>query len=93
RIGQEEQSRSVTTETTNPDGSVRRETIEQGRSIYSEKSGNQLMEPLQAQRKVVEQEVRQPDGTTVVQRQVFHRDVNGDWTPETFSTKGADQQH
>jgi hypothetical protein len=93
RIGLEEQSRSTTTETTGPDGSVRRETIEQGRSIYSEKSGNQLMEPLVAQRKVVEQEVRKPDGTTVVQREVYHRDVNGDWTPETFSTKGADQQN
>jgi len=93
RLGAEEQSRSTTTETTGPDGSVRRETIEQGRSLYSEKSGNQQMEPLVAQRKVVEQEVRKPDGTTVVERQVFHRDVNGDWTPETFSTKGADQQN
>ena len=93
RTGAEEQSRTVTTETTGPDGSVRRETIEQGRSMYSEKSGNQLMEPLVAQRKIVEQEVRKPDGTTVVQREVFHRDVNGDWKPETFSTKGADQKN
>ena len=91
RLGMEEKSRSITTETTAPDGSVRRETIEQGRSMYSEKSGNQMLEPLVAQRKVVEQEVRKPDGTTVVQREVFHRDVNGDWKPETFSTKGADQ--
>ena len=90
RLGMEEKSRSITTETTGPDGSVRRETIEQGRSMYSGKSGNQMLEPLVGQRKVVEQEVRKPDGTTVVQREVFHRDVNGDWKPETFSTKGAD---
>lgn len=91
RIGWEEKSRSTTTETTAPDGSVRRETIEQARSIYSEKSGNQLMEPLVPQRKIVEQEVRKPDGTTVLQRDVFRRDVNGDWKPESFSTKGADK--
>ncbi len=49
------------------------------------------MEPLVPQRKIVEQEVRQPDGTTVLQRDVFHRDVNGDWKPESFSTKEADK--
>lgn len=91
RTGWEEESRSTTTETTAPDGSVRREIIEQGRSTYSEKSGNQMMETLVPQRKIVEQEVRKPDGTTVVQREVFHRDVNGDWKPESFSTKGADK--
>ena len=84
-------SRTTTTETTAPDGSVTRETIEQGRSIYSEKTGDALQEPLVPQRKVVEHEVRQPDGTKVLQRDVFHRDVNGDWKPESFSTKEADK--
>jgi hypothetical protein len=91
RTGWEEKSRSTTTETTAPDGSVRRETIEQGRSIYSTKTGNQMLEPIVPQRKIVEQEVHKPDGTTVLQRDVFHRDVNGDWKPESFSTKGADK--
>jgi hypothetical protein len=91
RTGWELSARTSTTETTAPDGSVTRETIEQGRSIYSTKTGDQLMEPLVPQRKVVEHEVRQPDGTTVLQRDVFHRDVNGDWKPESFSTKEADK--
>ena len=87
RLGWEATTRSTTTETTAPDGSVRRETVEQSRSIYSTKSGNQMLEPLVPQRKIVEQEVRKPDGTTVLQRDVFVRDVNGDWKPESFSTK------
>ena len=91
RTGWELSTRTTTTETTAPNGSVTRETIENGRSIYSTKTGDQLMEPLVPQRKIVEQEVRQPDGTTVVQRDVFHRDVNGDWKPESFSTKEADK--
>lgn len=91
RTGWELSSRTATTETTAPDGSVTRETIEQGRSNYSEKTGDALQEPLVPQRKVVEHEVRQPDGTKVLQRDVFHRDVNGDWKPESFSTKEADK--
>ena len=87
RTGWELSTRTATTETTAPDGSVTRETVEQGRSIYSTKTGDQMLEPLVPQRKVVEHEVRQPDGTTVVQRDVFHRDVNGDWKAESFSTK------
>ncbi len=91
RTGLEEESRSTTTETTAPDGSVTRETVEHGRTLYSISTGNQMLESLVPQRKIVEQEVRKPDGTTVVQREVFQRDVNGDWKPESFSTKGADQ--
>jgi hypothetical protein len=90
RTGLEEKSRSTTTETTAPDGSVTRETVEHGRTLYSISTGNQMLESLVPQRKVVEQEVRKPDGTTVMKREVFHRDVNGDWKPESFSTKGAD---
>jgi hypothetical protein len=83
--------RATTTEKTAPDGSVSRETIEQGPSVYSSKTGGDAgaMVP---QRKIEEHEVRRPDGTTVVQRDVFHRDANGGWTPETFSTKLADKE-
>ena len=91
RTGWELSSRTTTTETTAPNGSVTRETIERGRSLFSEKTGDALQEPLVPQRKIVEHEVRQPDGTTVLQRDVFRRDVNGDWKPESFSTKEADK--
>jgi len=90
RTGWELSGRTATTETTAPDGSVSRETIEHGRSIYSTKTGNELLEPLVPQRKIVEHEVHRPDGTTVMQRDVFRRDVNGDWKTESFSTKAAD---
>jgi hypothetical protein len=91
RFGWEETSRTTTTETKAPDGSVSRETIEQGRSIYSTKTGNDMLEPLVPQTRIVEHEVHNPDGTTVLQRDVFHRDVNGEWKPESFSTKEADK--
>ena len=91
RTGWELSGRTTTTETTAPDGSVSRETIENGRSIFSTKTGNELLEPLVPQRKIVEQETHRPDGTTIMQRDVFHRDVNGDWKPESFSTKQADK--
>jgi hypothetical protein len=87
RTGWDLSTRTTTTETTGANGSVTRETVEQGRSIYSEKTGDALQEPLVPQRKIVEQEVRQLDGTKVLQRDVFHRDVNGDWKAESFSTK------
>lgn len=91
RFGWEETSRTTTTETKAPDGSVNRETIVDGRSIFSTKTGNAMLEPLVPQTKIVEHEVRNADGTTVVQRDVFHRDVNGEWKPESFSTKEADK--
>jgi hypothetical protein len=50
-----------------------------------------MLEPLVPQTKVVEREVRKSDGTAVLQRDVFHRDVNGEWVAETFSTKEADK--
>ncbi|HUI07523.1 MAG TPA: hypothetical protein VL486_11030 [Verrucomicrobiae bacterium] len=86
RTGWEVTGRTTTTETAAPDGSVNRETVESGRSLYSTYTGNQMLEPLVPERKVIERETRQPDGTVVVQRDVFRRDVNGDWKPETFST-------
>jgi hypothetical protein len=91
RTGWELSGRTTTTEKTGPNGSVTRETIEQGRSLFSQKTGDAMQEPLVPQRKIVEREVRQPDGTSVLQRDVFHRDVNGDWKPESFSTKEADK--
>jgi hypothetical protein len=91
RFGWEETSRTTATETKGADGSVSRETIVNGRSIFSTKTGNEMLEPLVPQTKIVEHEVHNPDGTTVLQRDVFHRDVNGGWTPESFSTKQADK--
>jgi len=79
--------RTTTTEVKAPDGSVSRETIEQSRSGYASKTDNDLSETVVPQRKIVDREVRKPDGTTVLQRDVFHRDINGDWVPESFSTK------
>jgi hypothetical protein len=83
--------RTTTTETTAPDGSVKRETIEQAPPAYATKNGGDVSEPVVPQRKIVETEVHKPDGTTALQRDVFQRDVNGDWTPQSFSTKDADK--
>ncbi len=91
RNGWEVSARTTTTEVKAPDGSVSRETIEQGRSLFSSKTDNAMMEPLVPQRKIVEHEVHKPDGTIVLQRDVFHRDVNGDWKAESFSTKLLDK--
>ncbi len=91
RYGWEETSRTTTTETKAPDGSVSRETIMNGRSTFSTKTGNAMLEPLVPQTKIVEHEVHKPDGTTVLQRDVFQRDVNGNWAPESFSTEQADK--
>ena len=86
RTGWEVAGRTTTTETTAPDGSVSRETVESGLSLYSSYTGNQMLEPLVPRRKVVERETRQPNGTVVVQRDAFLRDLNGEWKPESFST-------
>jgi hypothetical protein len=89
--GWQASGRTTTTETTAPDGSVKSETIEQGPAAYTTKAGDDISGSIVPQRKIVETEVRKPDGTTVVQRDVFQRDVNGDWTPQSFSTKEADK--
>jgi hypothetical protein len=86
RTGWEVTGRTTTTEKTAPNGSVSRETVESGRSLYSTYTGDQLMEPLVPQRKIVERETRQPNGVIVIQRDEFRRDVNGEWKPESFST-------
>jgi hypothetical protein len=78
----------TTIETRGADGATQRETIEQGRSVHSIYAGDRD-QPLVAQTKVVERETRQPDGSVRLQRDVFRRDVNGDWKPVTFSTEAA----
>lgn len=77
--------RTSITETKAADGSVQRETVEQGRSLYSKSTGDDMGEPLLPKRKIVEREVPQADGTIAVQRDEFRRDVNGDWKPVSFS--------
>jgi hypothetical protein len=44
---------------------------------------------LTPQTKTIERQVRQPDGTIVIQRDDYRRDVNGEWKPMTFSTEAA----
>ena len=75
----------LTTESRDPNGSVQRETVEEGQSQYSPKG--QGVEPLVPQRKIVESEVHNPDGTILMERNVYRRDINGDWKPLTFSTE------
>jgi hypothetical protein len=91
QYGWEATSRTTTTETKAPDGTVVRETTVNALPAYSTKTGNESLEPMTPQTKIVEHEVHKPDGTVVQQRDVYHRDVNGDWVPETFSTKEADK--
>lgn len=83
--------RVVTTETRQPDGTVLRETLEEGQSLYS-KTSPTTVEPLQPTRKIVEREVHNADGTVVIQSEVLRRDVNGGWKPQTFSTETAPAQ-
>jgi hypothetical protein len=78
----------TTTETRTSDGRLQREIIEEGQTLYS-KLVPKTYEALQPMRKVVETEVRQPDGTVRLQRDVFRRDVNGEWKAQSFSTEGV----
>jgi|GEM_PF-1690562 len=83
-------SRTVTVETKAADGSVQRETITEGRSLFDRQSGSHMdTGNLVPQTKIVEHEVRQPDGNTVIQRDQYRRDVNGDWKATSFSTEAA----
>jgi hypothetical protein len=84
--GWENDSRAVTVETRSADGTVQRETVVEGRSLYS---GGATSSALMPQTKSVEHQVRQADGTIVIQRDDYRRDVNGDWRPVTFSTEAA----
>jgi hypothetical protein len=76
----------VTTETRAADGSVARETVQEGMGLYADRTTSAINDVPQSARKIVEHEVQQPDGRFVEQRDVFTRDVNGDWKPQTFST-------
>jgi hypothetical protein len=89
RVGEEVTARVVSRETKAADGTVHRETVEYGRSLYSRGVGTVMADPLRAQRKVVEREVRRADGALVTKREVYRRDVNGDWVAASFSTDGA----
>ena len=91
RIGStwENDGRTVTTESRAADGTIQRETIVEGRSLYSRLGGRTEFGNLSPQSKTVDREVRQPDGTIVIRRDVYRRDVNGEWVPTTFSTAGA----
>ena len=91
QFGWEATSRTTTTETKAPDGTVVRETTVSSLPAYSTKTGNESLAPLTPQTKIVEHDVHNPDGTIVQQRDVYHRDVNGEWVRETFSTKEADK--
>ncbi len=92
RTGWEVAKKTSTTETTTPDGSVTRETIEQGRPLYATYTGDQMMEPLEPQRKIVERQTRNPDGTFTVRREVFRRDVNDEWQRQSFSTDQPEER-
>jgi hypothetical protein len=79
-------SRTVTMETRNSDGTIQRETLVESRSLYG---GGATGSSLTPQTKTVERQVRQDDGTVVIQRDDYRRDVNGEWKPITFSTEAA----
>lgn len=85
RSGWEVYQKTTTTESRASDGSKQRETVEQERSLFTTRTGDS-MEPLVPKRKIVESELRNPNGTTIMQRDIFTRDVNGDWKPVSFST-------
>lgn len=85
RTGWEVFAKTTTTETRAADGTVQRETVQQERSLFVKHTGDSF-EPLVDRKKVVEREVRKPDGTTVMQRDVLYRDVNGGWKPASFAT-------
>lgn len=83
-------SRTVTVETKAGDGTVQREIITEGRSQFSKQGGSRMETGgLVPQTKIVEHEVRQPNGNLVIQRDQYRRDVNGDWKPTSFSTDAA----
>ena len=87
--GWENDGRTVSTQTRSADGTIQRETIVEERSLYARQGGRTEYGELVPQTKTVDREVRQPDGTVVIQRDFYRRDVNGDWKPTTFSTEGA----
>lgn len=89
RAGDEVAGRTVTREVKADDGTRRRETVEYGRTLYSKAAGSVMADALQPQRKLVEWQERKADGTIVQRRDMFRRDVNGDWVKVSFSTQGV----
>lgn len=75
--------RTVTTTTTAPDGSTQRETIDEAEAVTEQYSAAPT-ESLVPKRKIVDHETRTAAGAVVTQREVFRRNVNGDWQAETF---------
>jgi hypothetical protein len=74
--------RVETSEVQTPTG-IERETIQYGRSLHSGRSDSSA-DPLRPRLKIVERAVAGPEGTTRVEREVYRRDVNGEWKPESF---------
>jgi hypothetical protein len=81
----ENNSRATTVETRNSDGTVQRETVVEGRSLY----GGGQHATLAPQYKTVDRQVKQSDGTIMIQRDEYRRDVNGEWKSVSFSTDSA----
>ncbi len=76
-------ARQVTTSQTLSDGALQSETIQYGLSQHARGSSSERTE-LVPQQKTVDRVVRQPDGTTTVQREFYRRDVNQEWQPITI---------
>ncbi len=92
--GWENDQRILSVETRTADGTTQRETIVEGRSMYARQAGSRAdNESLIPQTKTVEHQVRQSDGTVLVHRDIYRRDVNGDWKPTTFSTEAAQTEN
>lgn len=79
--------RSVSTETKTGDGSWQRETVEYGLGVYDRLTPLSMGE-LQAKIKVVERFTQKPDGSSALTREVFRRDLNGEWKPMPFGWAG-----
>ena len=75
----------LTTEQKAADGSTQREVIKYERPTHAAFSATST-EPLKPKLKIVEHTVAGPGGTSVLQRDVYFRDVNNEWRPHSFST-------
>lgn len=78
-------AKTVTRETESPTGVVERETIQYQKPLHAAFSPTST-EPLKPKLKIVEKAVRRADGRVVMEREVYFRDVNNEWKPQTFST-------
>jgi hypothetical protein len=73
-------SRVVSTETKAADGNRQRETVEYGQGLHNKMSYLTTGE-LKPQRKIVERTETKPGGGTVLTREIFRLDLNGEWKP------------